>query len=613
MKKIFNILLALIIISQCMFTSCTDILDTAPNNKPASSTMWTTANLTEMGMAGIYANLRDLCLKTNNGNTDPVGFYGFDCYGVTGQMVRNVRLTSGPNVSNEVFSETWKKLYEGVHRANDAIANLPVKSPVSAEKKAQYVAEAKFLRAFYYYMLNQLYKGVPYYDVPITPAEAIKGQETEEFIWEKVIADLTDCINEPNLPDNDYKNGRVTKGAAYALRGKAYMYINKYSEAASDFSKVAGCGYSLFQGGYKELFLLENEACEEMIFRVQNIAEKDYGNKVQRYVGSNSATGGGTTNGWNDFMATPDVVDLYENADGTPFDWDKLIPGYSTMEPAKREVFFLRDIKKDGKEISADKVTAAVEARLTALAEKYPDVRSYYLEEGNEARIRKAYTARDPRLEMNVITPYSTFRGWRNAPAEEFVSTYRIPTAKNSSRDDREIGDFWPNGGNLNSNNSYYFHRKFVWEGYNTVERDYGPTDEPIIRYADVLLAWAEALVELDQLSEAAAKVNEVRGRKSVEMPDVTYTDKNDLRNKVRDERRREFVNEGVNFFDEMRWGTLKENKFYEGNGSKSIWGTVIGGTVYVWPSTGDLNIWPVPSVEIEKNKNLQKTPGWTY
>lgn len=48
MKKIFNILLALIIISQCMFTSCTDILDTAPNNKPASSTMWTTANLTEM-------------------------------------------------------------------------------------------------------------------------------------------------------------------------------------------------------------------------------------------------------------------------------------------------------------------------------------------------------------------------------------------------------------------------------------------------------------------------------------------------------------------------------------------------------------------------------------
>lgn len=613
MKKIFKASVP-VILSMCVLTACTDILDKSPSNKPASTTMWTTENLTDMGMAGIYSNLRNLCLQTRNGNGEAVGFYGFDCYGMSGQMVRNVNLTNAPSADNAVFSDTWKRLYTGVHRANDAITNIPLKSPVSEEKKGRLIAEAKFLRAFHYYMLNQLFKGVPYYDEPIEDVDEVtNAQETEQFIWDKVIADLTDCINEPNFPDNDYSNGRVTKGAAYALRGKTYMYTKAYDKAAADFAKVGDCGYSLFMGGYKELFTEENEACAEMIFRVQNIAETGYGNKIQRFVGTNSASGGGTTWGWNDYMATPDIVDLYEKEDGTAFDWEEVIPGYTAMEPAKREVYFLRDIKKNGVEINADKVTAAVEARLTALEEKFPGVRSLYLPEGNEARIRKAYSNRDPRLEMNVVTPYATFRGWRNTPVEEFISTYRIPTAKNSSREDREIGDFWPNNGNLNSNNSYYFHRKFVWEGYNTVQRDLGPTDEPIIRYADVLLAWAEALTELDKLSEAAEKVNMIRSRPGVGMPDVTYTGKDDLRKKVRDERKREFVNEGVNFFDEMRWGTLKETKFYDGNGAKSVWGAVIGGTPYAWPSTGDLNIWPVPASEIQKNPNLQKTPGWIY
>lgn len=611
MKKIFN-LLTIMILSLCVFTACTDLLDTTPSNKPESNAMWTTESLTDMGVAGIYANLQNLCIETRNGQGAAVGFYGFDAYGLTGQMVRNTNLTNAPNVEDKVFSETWKKLYEGIHRANDAIVNIPEKSPVSAAKKARLVAESKFLRAFYYYMLNQLYKGVPYYDTPIQPSEATKSQETEQFIWEKVIADLTDCINESNLPNNDYKSGRVTKGAAYALRGKVYMYTKEFGKAAADFSKVGECGYSLFQGGYKELFLEANEACPEMIFRVQNIAQTGYGNQIQRFVGTNSASGGASTWGWNDYMATPYVVDLYENADGTPFNWDDIIPGYSAMEPAKREVYFLRDIKKNGVEINNTKVTKAVEARLEALAKKYTDIRTLYLEEGNEARIRSAYTNRDPRLEMNVVTPYSTFKGWRNTPAEAFESTYRIPTALSSSRDDREIGDFWPNNGNPNGNNSYYFHRKFVWEGYNMVERDYGPTDEPIIRYADVLLAWAEALVEQDQLSEAAAKVNEIRSRASVNMPAITYTDKADLLRKVKDERRREFVNEGVSFFDEMRWGTFKQTKFDEAKGAKSVWGTIIGGT-HTWPSTGDLNRWPVPSLEIEKNPNLTKTPGWVY
>jgi len=80
----------------------------------------------------------------------------------------------------------------------------------------------------------------------------------------------------------------------------------------------------------------------------------------------------------------------------------------------------------------------------------------------------------------------------------------------------------------------------------------------------------------------------------------------------VRDERRREFVGEGINFFDEMRWCTLKETKFDRGYVEQVHGGQVTTGGTYYW--IGDQwYTWPVPKTEIETNPNLTKTPGWTY
>jgi hypothetical protein len=150
-------------------------------------------------------------------------------------------------------------------------------------------------------------------------------------------------------------------------------------------------------------------------------------------------------------------------------------------------------------------------------------------------------------------------------------------------------------------------------------DRRNGPTDFPIIRYADVVLMWAEALVELNDPNGAIGLINQVRGRTRVEIAPLQNTNaslptyvknQDDLRTRVRNERRVEFPNEGINYFDELRWGTLKNMVFKPGNGITYIWGTV--GAAYVY--LGDqLNQWPVPMVEVEKNTNLIKTPGWIY
>lgn len=191
------------------------------------------------------------------------------------------------------------------------------------------------MRAFFYYRLNMMYKGVPLYLEPAELDELVKGRNTEAEVWNQVITDLTDAINTADLPDKyaagDAGYGRVTKGAAYALRGKVYMWTGEWAKAEADLRKVGDLGYGLFQGEYKQLFKEANEQCEEMIFSLQCIGESGYGNNFSFRYGTRSSFG----SCWNTYLASTDFVETYECADGKPFNWDDFIPGYNTMDQAK--------------------------------------------------------------------------------------------------------------------------------------------------------------------------------------------------------------------------------------------------------------------------------------
>ncbi|HCO68798.1 MAG TPA: RagB/SusD family nutrient uptake outer membrane protein [Dysgonomonas sp.] len=634
-KNKFNIILAAAIAILANY-NCTGLLDTTPYDGLSSSgVMWQTEESVDQGVRGIYAALNDWApgaydadYALNHGST-----FGFERWAVTGQLYGAESLTSGSiNASSKYFSETWKRVYEGVHRANDAIFNIPLKSPASPEKNGRLIAEAKFLRAYCYFRLNELFGrdglGVPIYTEPVAIEDATKGQSSEAEVWALIISDLTDAINEPNLPNKD-NTGRVSKGAAYALRGKAYLYQGSlYAEngavtknddllnkAVADFDQVAACGYGLFQGDYKELFTEANEHSDEMIFSIQHTGDIGYGTISQKFVGSRFAYSG-TANGWGNQTPAPKGMDFYENIDGSPFNWDDVIPGYSSLtEPSDRAVYFLRDtldasgaiIKQEGNGAPLDQT---VRTKVRTLVNGAKNTKGDYLPYGNEARIRKVYTDRDPRLEANFITPYAGF-----------IGGYSFAGDGNAM----EVFSRWPLGSNSaapavskradiatdDGSNFTYFHRKFVYEGAGLARREDGPLDEPLIRYANVLLWQAEAYVELNQLDKAKANVKQVRDRVGMPTLDSYFSDQESARNYVRDERRREFVNEGVNFFDEMRWRTWKEMKFERNKGTQGVWGNFI--RTYAWPTTNNLYIWPVPLAEVQRNPNLTPTPGWQY
>ena len=581
MKKL-KLIITIFVVT--IFSGCqNNLLDTAPYNAIGSTAMWTTESLADLGVNGVYQTLRQ----------DNVGLnrWYFDQESSTGMNRAATSLTNGNITTTDgLFVNYWKQNYEGIHRANAAILNLP-NAPLNNEKKARLVAECKFLRAWFYYNLNQVYKGVPLYLVPVSLEEANKGRETEAKIWEAIISDLTACINEPNLPNNYAKGnanyGRATKASAYALRGKAYMYTKDFAKAEADLRSVGTMGPSLYQGDYKQLFKVANEQNPEMIFSVQNIATPGLGSVTQIYCGSRVSFG----SCWNNYLPNPDFVESFEKKDGSPFNWNDYLPGYNAMTPAQRTVYFLRD--------------GLTAAEITSFIGKGADM-TKYLPIGNEERLKKVYEDRDPRLLALVITPYSTYLGANGTTP--YTYTLRWPY--------RGFDTAAPFDVKTDTNSLfYYLWRKFVYEGTETPARDYGPIDQPLIRYADVLLLLAEAINEQGFKQEAITLVNNVRTRAGVvalqtsnaSLPTFVANQSN-LRERIRNERRWEFALEGINLFDEMRWGTWKEKKFYPGNGIKQIWGTLT--SPYSWRGDYIYN-WAIPQTEVEMNKNLVQNPGW--
>ena len=274
MKKIIYPLLGLAL---CGLQSCVD-LDMAPYNQIASGNMWTNSSLTNQGVAGVYNKLRGwgVYSSTYTYNTS-----AFEAMGMTTDAYRTITYTKGTaGAGDGFFSSVWQNLYEGVHRSNVAIDALSQEGGggVEESERLRLLAECKFLRAYYYMRLNELFGrygfGVPLYLEPIESIEeCTKTQSPESEIWAQIEKDLTDCINEPNFPNRYQESGRACKGAAYALRGRIYLMQGaKYNydntvgsvvnttidadllrKAVADFEKVGTCGFSLFQGGYKEL------------------------------------------------------------------------------------------------------------------------------------------------------------------------------------------------------------------------------------------------------------------------------------------------------------------------------------------------------------------------
>jgi hypothetical protein len=144
--------------------------------------------------------------------------------------------------------------------------------------------------------------------------------------------------------------------------------------------------------------------------------------------------------------------------------------------------------------------------------------------------------------------------------------------------------------------------------------------DIPLLRYADLLLVYAEALIENNQVSEGLTQLNRVRARPSVNMPPLSATDQNDARKKLRHERRIELNMEGQRLYDLMRW-TADDG--VSGSYLEQIFGTGLNGRPILMRLDDDVTLkdqeltypkdllFPIPQEELDRNKACDQNIGW--
>jgi len=305
MKKIF---LTISILS--LFASCNnDFVDIKPEGIVVAEDFYKTEADAMKATNAIYSFLR---------SWENSGFPAQFVFGVTGDDVEkgsnpgdasfiNAYNNFSFTTSDDGVNGYWTGQWQAVQRTNQVITNVP-NIDMDTALKTRLVAEAKMLRAYFYFNLVRIYGGVPIFD-GIQADYINKPRNTAAEVYAFIVKDLTEAsaILPQTYPAG--QEGRVTKGGALGLLSKVYLYMKDYQKAYDVSTQVKGMGYSL-DPSFNHLFRPAGEFGTESVFEVNCGCSPEFG-------GSQYAEVQGVRNqyGWGFFTPTLALENAFELGD----------------------------------------------------------------------------------------------------------------------------------------------------------------------------------------------------------------------------------------------------------------------------------------------------------
>ncbi len=217
--------------------------------------------------------------------------------------------------TNAAVEAVWKQYYNGVFACNVVLDGLTGNTQVSSDMQTQGIAQAKFLRAYYYFILTTCYGNIPLHLKVETAEESQTPARPQDTVFAQI---ETDCIAAAaSLPTTAASLGMATKGAALALLAKTYLFhtdlANHYQLAAQTAEEVEGMNYQL-TNNYWDNFNSNTKDNTEEIFTVNHIAGTlGLGNELNYWFAPRPPA---PTNGAGFFLPTQSLVDNYETAPG---------------------------------------------------------------------------------------------------------------------------------------------------------------------------------------------------------------------------------------------------------------------------------------------------------
>lgn len=569
-------------------------LDILPLNILTSEQIFQSEAGIEAYMASLYDQLPAEDFRFRN--------WGQDLANYTDESVTNSSV-EGVGIPNGTQLGWWG--YASIRNVNALIENLPG-AKVSEAKKRSLLGEAKFIRAFYYFGLAKRYGGVPIIKevqnfTGNNIAELQVPRNTEQEVWDFIATDLDEAA--AALPAT-HLAGRATQTVAMALKSRAMLYAasvarygtvmlnglvgipaseaGRYWQAAFDAAKkVIDSGqHALYNKNtnkelnFTELFL--DVSNPEAIFSVYY----QYPDKIHRFDRGNLPFSirapSGYSSGTGPYL---ELVEQFEYVDGSP---GKL----KLTNPDGTPIFY--------------------------------------------AHPTDLFRDKDPRLLATVILPFAKFRGhtidvqaglydqgtkWE---AGDETSLYNPSTHQpdKTSGTIRIVGVNGFGSGSVEKTQTGFYLRKYLNANMEQSRAD--NSDQPwiVLRYAEVLLNYAEAAAELNKTADARWAINQVRERagiRQLEESEVTLE-------KVRHERLVELAFENHRWWDYRRWRIADKilnnvrftalRPYYDLQAKAYRFETAPAGR---WPKTFEAKAYyeRIDPGEIAKNPNLIQNPNF--
>ncbi|HEU4471900.1 MAG TPA: RagB/SusD family nutrient uptake outer membrane protein [Flavisolibacter sp.] len=525
-------------------------LDLAPSDRFTELTFWQSnenvANFLNNVYGGMYSSqtffyseaLTDNAVSTRNGNT-------------SGQA----DIIAGGNFTSTLprFGNEWAFYYGGIKSANIFLDNLDKNTTLTGSLKERYRAEARFIRAFHYANLTNLWGDVPLLKNDISADDAKSVARTPKADVISFIISELDAVTAALPKKEEYgaaDRGRITRGAALALKARVLLYQgNRMQEVVAACEALIDNGaqngqYALVPA-YSDVFSPTNEYNSEVILDLQYAP---------------------VTRTWNEFIDFAPISAGARSNNMAPT--QELVDSYIMLNG--------RGIRETG---------------------------SGY----NEAN---PYVNRDPRLAATIVFDQGE---WKDDPAATARTIYITPgstPAGGSNVDEyNTAGQGTPTG---------YFWRKYY--DHTSRSNNYSSgLNLILIRYADVLLMYAEAKNALGGLDAATwdKTIGALRRRAGFSDPgalNFPSASTASLTEIIRRERRSELAMEGRRFDDIRRWGLAETVLNGWAHGARYGDPAIDNGYLRVQQrgfNSSRNYLWPVPESERALNSSLTQNPNY--
>jgi starch-binding outer membrane protein, SusD/RagB family len=407
MKSIFKIIAAFLLIFS-LWSCSADFLETDIQSDIVVENFYKTPSDAQMALTAAYAvlananiggmgarqsgQLHSWCyLAFGDWTTDDAEVGG----AFLGESQGGQAIASFSHNSGIGFVESlWSEAYIGIYRANLVLKHVPGidflnrTEPLGYDVKQRYLAEAMFIRAYFYFYLVRVYGGVPLVLEPLNPSQYNTPRATMGEVFRQIQKDLEEAI--PHLPlKSEYAPkdmGRVTKGAAQAFLAKALLFESSYALNHSGDARFQGVQinwqkafdaaqavissnqYNL-STPYHEIFLTARENGTESVLEVQFKEAGDQtwhnentGNTLYTMTRSRDPRYPSGGEGWGYHLPTQDLVDAFETGadyggsaedwvdprldatvvfDGEPAFWDPSLTMYVGVAPERSYTGYL--------------------------------------------------------------------------------------------------------------------------------------------------------------------------------------------------------------------------------------------------------------------------------